>query len=95
MAMGLLDWHEGSIIVPPGNWFHQHFNTDKLPARYLALRWGSQKFRMSNTIYNRENNEMDWGNQIEYEDEDPKIRSTFERELANEGISSSMPSLSA
>ena len=89
------DWHEGSIIVPPGNWFHQHFNTGKLPARYLALRWGSQKFRMSNTVYNRENNEMDWGNQIEYEDEDPTIRSTFERELANEGISSSMPSLSA
>jgi hypothetical protein len=88
------DWHRGTMIVPPRDWFHQHFNTGREPARYLALRWGSHKFRTGKHFSGGEG----WyysiklgGNQIEYEDEDPEVRRMFEAELAKEGIEIKMP----
>ncbi len=80
------DWHEGSIIVPPDGWWHQHFITGTEPARQLALRWHGKKYRF----------EKDWRhcekglNQIEYVDEDPEIRKIFEEELTKEGLESRM-----
>ena len=37
-----IKWGEASIYCPPGDWFHQHFNTGKEPARHLAVRYGSR-----------------------------------------------------
>jgi hypothetical protein len=91
------DWHDGSIVVPPEDWFHQHFNTGAKPARYLALKargrkhtrpWGSK-------VYAVDQSAAGGGDQIEYEDEDPKIRRMFEEELAKNGVKSGMPPLAA
>ena len=83
------DWHEGSVIVPPDRWFHQHFNTGKSSARYLALRWGSLKYPMSSQRpgdVERVRRE----DQIEYEDQDPEIHRLFESECARSGVQVSM-----
>lgn len=85
------DWKPGSIVVPPEMWWHQHFNAGKIPARYLALRWGSQKHYHAMA----RNEEMlkdrrEGGHQIEYEDEDSQIRQWFEQALAKEDVESRM-----
>lgn len=39
-----VDWQEGSVLSPPSDWFHQHFNSASAPARQIALRYGSHKY---------------------------------------------------
>lgn len=90
------DWHPGTMFVPPGGWFHHHFNTGKEPARFIAVRWGGEGTQG-----------LGWGNfqldvstrlggdRIEFEDEDPEVRELFEAELAKEGLKSKMPSIAA
>jgi oxalate decarboxylase/phosphoglucose isomerase-like protein (cupin superfamily) len=72
-------WKEGSIFVPPDNWYHQHFNTGEGPARYLALHALPQ---FSGDPYRH---------QIEYPEEDPWVRERFISELTKKGLKSLMP----
>jgi mannose-6-phosphate isomerase-like protein (cupin superfamily) len=85
-----IDWMPGSVFSPPTNWFHQHFNTGAEPALQLALRCGSQKFplgiRVAATRAGVYTSIKQGGTLIEYEDEDPAIRLTYEQELAAKGI---------
>jgi gentisate 1,2-dioxygenase len=94
-----VDWQPGSMVVPPNNWFHQHFNSGAEPARYLALRWGSQRYDMGGAIKNSENTtDVDinqGGAQIEYPNEDPAIHQLFEAELAKSGAACRMKSMIA
>lgn len=83
------DWRPGSVIVPPNQWFHQHFNTGKTPAKYLALRWNSKKYMVFKQ-YAVDVSKDKGGSQIESADEDPKIRRLFEDELAKNGVTSRM-----
>jgi len=80
----VVPWHEGSMFVPPNQWFHQHFNVSKSPARYLALG-PLQQTRPSAAKGDRPND------QIEYPEEEPWIREHFESELAKRGVESLMP----
>jgi mannose-6-phosphate isomerase-like protein (cupin superfamily) len=89
-----VDWQPGSMVVPPNQWFHEHFNTGAEPARYLALRWGSQRYDMGAAFSSDEGDTgrsgadvsvKEGGWQIEYSDEDPAIHRQFEEELARSG----------
>ena len=94
-AVQRVDWRPGSIVVPPSDWFHQHFNSGAEPARYLALRWGSRRYQLSlgsggdgdSSVSQKEG-----GKQIEYEDEDPQIHRQFEADLEKHGATCRMRS---
>jgi hypothetical protein len=81
----LVPWHEASMFVPPGRWFHQHFNLGGEPARYLALHPTRQFIGHGETVEDLAND------QIEYPAEAPWIRQHFEEELAKRGLTSLMP----
>jgi hypothetical protein len=81
----VVPWHECSLFVPPNRWFHQHFNTGREPARYLAMHPPMQFHGHAEKVKDRARD------QIEYADEDSWIRQKFEEELAKNGVSSLMP----
>lgn len=78
-------WQECSMVTPPNRWFHQHFNVGDDYARYLALHPPMQFYGHAEKVVDRAKD------QIEYPDEDPFIRQTFEDELGKRGIRSAMP----
>jgi oxalate decarboxylase/phosphoglucose isomerase-like protein (cupin superfamily) len=89
-----VDWVPGSVFSPPTNWFHQHFNTGSERALQLALRCGSQKFplgiRVAPIRAGVYTSVKQGGTLIEYDDEDPKIRSIYMDELRRKGIATDM-----
>jgi oxalate decarboxylase/phosphoglucose isomerase-like protein (cupin superfamily) len=89
--MARVDWQPGSIVVPPEGWFHQHFNSGAEPARYLALKILSRKYKLQPGKIQSDVPLAYGGWQIEYEDEDPIIRETFEAECARAGAAVRMP----
>lgn len=85
------NWKPGSIIVPPEGWFHQHFNPGNVPARYLALKMLSRRYKLVPGKIKSDVPLNQGGWQIEYEDEDPEIRRVFEEECAKSGVAVDMP----
>ena len=80
----LIPWHEGSVMVPPTLWWHQHFNIGGEPARYMALHPPPGL----PGDYFEDHTERD---QVEYPDEEPIVRQRFEEELTKRGLKSLMP----
>ena len=88
-----VDWKPGCVVVPPLQWFHQHFNSGAGPARYLALRWGSWRYRFMRLDAEDGSSYTSikkGGAQIEFEDEDPNIHRQFEADVANAGAACRM-----
>ena len=90
-------WRPGTVVVPPENWFHQHFNSGATPTRYLALRWGSKRWD-TGTQFSSDAMKIDvsvkqGGTQIEYNDEDRQIHRTFEDHLRQSGAPCHMKSM--
>jgi hypothetical protein len=90
-------WGRGSVYSPPSDWFHQHFNTGKEPARHLAIR-GGNTFSLA-PLGNRAEAETEHANMrsteeggslLEYEDEDPVVRARFRDALLENGVENKM-----
>jgi len=93
------DWRHGTAFAPADRQFHQHFNVSPEPARYLAVAFGSHRYptvadKLATWI-GMDVSVKDGGRQIEYEDEDPRIRRMYEEELAKRGIRSRMDAIFA
>ncbi len=92
-------WKAGSVYCPGGGWFHQHFNTGAVPARHLALRYGSRIHPIGFKIADKRSEDgvyidvKQGGTLIEYADEDPYIRRHYDDELKKTGVRSAMPTL--
>ena len=90
-----VDWKPLSVVVPPSKWFHQHFNSGAEPARYMALRWNSWRYRF---VAVTDETPVDvsvklGGAQIEYEDEEKEIHDIFEAALDKAGARCHMGSM--
>ena len=84
-----IDWKPGSLLAPPDQWFHQHFNTGPSPAKYIAFKPRSRKFRTKGKFMNNVSRKLG-GTMIEYEDENPAIRALYERACARHGVTVNM-----
>lgn len=81
-----VDWAPNSIFVPPDMWWHQHFNSGKEPVRYVALRWGSRKHLINHNYEGTLVDRRQGGNQIEYDEQSPRIDELFAAECARHGV---------
>ena len=84
------DWQEGSMIVPPNMWFHQHFNTGTTPARYLAFKAEGVSIRNAQGVPKAWISRRVGGDQVDYADEAPFIRETFAAALTKVGLTPRM-----
>lgn len=82
-----IDWSPGSLVVPPAHYYHQHFNTTGERARYLAMHPPNVLPRGPADVFNPKTPR----NQIEYHQENSKVREIFEAELQRKGLESRMP----
>jgi cupin superfamily acireductone dioxygenase involved in methionine salvage len=90
-----VDWRHGVVFAPPDGMFHQHFNTNPTPARYLAIAVGSMRYPLvaaKRALFDTgvDTSVKDGGNQIEYQDQDPRIHQVYLQELAKTGVVSGM-----
>jgi mannose-6-phosphate isomerase-like protein (cupin superfamily) len=84
------DWADGSMVTPPNDTFHQHFNTGREPARYLALRMERGKRDPKSDLPLSMIDIRQGGNQIEYADEDILIRKMYRAECQRNGATYDM-----
>lgn len=94
------DWGTGSLFLAGaggGEWFHQHFNSGKTPARYLALRGGNASFKYGPNTGEWRGADVsikDGGMQLDYPDENPEVHRIFEEEVRAHGAECRMKALS-
>jgi mannose-6-phosphate isomerase-like protein (cupin superfamily) len=79
-----VDWKFGMLHSPADQEWHQHFNIGNVPGRYLPISYGNFRypFTKANVANVLHRYEIKSKIQIEYEDEDPRIRELFQSERA-------------
>ena len=97
-----LDWKHGTVFPPADQQFHQHFNLSREPARYLATAIGGLRYPL--TFAQRRSllgvkpgdkgavstSQKEGGDQIEYEDQDPRIHPLWLSEMKKHGVEAKM-----
>jgi oxalate decarboxylase/phosphoglucose isomerase-like protein (cupin superfamily) len=78
----IASWNEGSVFVPPNQWYHMHVNSG--PVENRQLRIFPPQPLMNYTA-------PDPKKYIPFTEEDPWIRQKFQEELAKNGLTSMMP----
>jgi hypothetical protein len=88
------DFKRGSLMTN-GHGIHQHFNTSDEAARYLVLRCADFPFgggsKANEAARGVRGQEMGDRIQIEFENEDPRIRPMFEEECRRRSVRCAMP----
>jgi hypothetical protein len=97
-----IDWKHGMVLVPSDRQFHQHFNTGPQPARYLAtavggLRYPTMQVQRVSLIGATAGDTpavsksiKEGGDQIEYEDQDPRIHRIWLEDMRSNGAAPKM-----
>jgi mannose-6-phosphate isomerase-like protein (cupin superfamily) len=93
-----IDWKHGTVFPPADQQFHQHFNTSQRPARYLATNLGGLRYPVT-TGQRRSllglkpgdkgavsTNIKEGGDQVEYEDQDPRIHRVWLEEMKKHNV---------
>jgi uncharacterized RmlC-like cupin family protein len=91
-----IDWKHGVVFPPADKQLHQHFNTSNRNARYLATNVGGIRYPLTMASRRSGGNDANakqavslsiklGGDQIEYEDQDPRIHATWLAEMKKHG----------
>jgi hypothetical protein len=93
-----VDWGEGWVFAPIDRQFHQHFTTSPFSSRYLAIIAGSNaRYTLTESLARTSSAEDGsrgkvstsiklGGDQIEYEDQDPRVHALWLEEMRKAGI---------
>jgi uncharacterized RmlC-like cupin family protein len=86
-----VEWQHGTVFAPPDQMFHQHFNASAVPARYLATAYGSLRYpftesKRKSLFGGVSTSVKKGGDQIEYEDQDPRIHRLYEQATKQAGV---------
>jgi hypothetical protein len=96
-----IDWKPGTVFPPANQQLHQHFVTSSEPARYLGTALGSVRYPVTEAMMRASIGKpgekqaaslsiKEGGDQIEYEDQDPKIHAIWLAEMKKNGITPAM-----
>jgi quercetin dioxygenase-like cupin family protein len=92
-----IDWRHGFAFPPGDQQFHQHFTTSAVPARYFAVGMGSLRYPLTEARRRefigkggkKQAMSLDvkeGGDQIEYEDQDPRIHPMWLEAMRERGL---------
>jgi len=87
-----VDWKHGTVFAPPERMFHQHFNAGANPARYFATAYGSLRYPFTESkrksLFGGVSTSVKaGGDQIEYEDQSPRIHQLYLEATKQAGVS--------
>lgn len=92
-----VDWEYGVVFPPLEGQFHQHFVTSDHPSRYVATAIFGIRYPLTKQFLemgvekngkgqNQSRDVKDGGDQIEYEDQDPRIHALWLDEMRRHGV---------